>query len=84
MNGNIVTYFDSFRVERISEFKKFKDNKNITTSIHRIQACDSIMFGYFCIEFIGFMLNNKRLADVTNFVSPNNLNINDEILKYFQ
>ena len=42
------------------------------------------MFGYFCIEFIDFMLNNKRLADVTNLVSPNNLNINDEILKYFQ
>ena len=49
-----------------------------------MQACDSIMFEYFCIKFIDFILNNKRLADATNLVSPNNLNINDEkILNIF-
>ena len=31
-------------------------NKNIKTSIYRIQANDSIIFGYFCIGFIDFML----------------------------
>ena len=34
---------------------------------------DSIMggWGYFCIGFINFMLNNKRLADFTKLFSPN-------------
>ena len=56
---NNVTYFDSFVVEHIpKEIKAFNDNKNIATNIFRIQAYDSIMYGYFCI---GFMLAGKRL-----------------------
>ena len=43
MNDN-VTYFDSFGVEYISkEIRKLIGNKNITTTIYRIQAYDSIM-----------------------------------------
>ena len=46
--NNDVIYFDSFRVDHISkEIKAFIDNKNIKTSIFRIQAYDSIMCGYF-------------------------------------
>ena len=54
MNGDNVTYFDSFGVEYIpKEIKKFISNKNIKTNIYRIKANDSIMCGYFSIGFIG-------------------------------
>ena len=42
-----------------------KGNQNITTDICRIQTNDSIMWGYFCIGFIGFMLKGKSLLDYT-------------------
>ena len=49
-----------------------------------MQACDSIMCGYFCIGFINFMFNGKNLTDYTNFFSPNDFNKNDNIiLEYF-
>ena len=48
-------------------------NKNIKTSIFRIQDYYSIMCGYFCILFIEYMLNNKTLADFTNSFSTWNL-----------
>ena len=63
MQNNNVTYFNSFGVEHIpKEIKALinrtsssgSHNKNITTNIFRIQAYDSIMCGYFCIEFIDF------------------------------
>ena len=57
VNGDNVTNFNSFGVEYIpKEIKKFIGNKNITASIYRIQANDSIMCGYFCILFIDIML----------------------------
>ena len=37
----------------------------------RIQANDSIMCGYFYIEFIDFMLKDKSLLDYTKLFSPN-------------
>ena len=71
-----VTYFDSFVVEHIlKEIKTFINNKNIKTNIFRIQAYDSIMCGYFCIGFIGFMLAGKTLTEYTNPFSPNNFEI---------
>ena len=52
-----LTYFDSFEVEHIpKEIKKIINNKNVIANIFRIQACDSVMCGYFCIGFIDFML----------------------------
>ena len=55
------------------------------TNIYRIQAYDSIMYGYFCTGFIDFMLKGKSLLDYTNFFSPNDCEKNDKIiLKYFQ
>ena len=85
VNNKIVTYFDSFGVEHIpKEIVKFIVRKKIITNIYRIQAYDSIMCGYFCIGFINFMFNGKRLRDYTNLFSPNDFNKNDDIiLNYF-
>ena len=81
MNNNDVNYFDSFGVEHIpKEIKEFVRNKNIKTNIFRIQAYDSIMCGYFCTGFIGFMLKGKTLTEFTNFFSPNNFKVNDIII----
>ena len=83
--NNDVTYFDSFGVEHIpKEIRKFISNKNMKTNIFRIQVYDSIMCGYYCIRFIGFMLAGKTLTNFTNLSSPNNFKRNyDIILKYF-
>ena len=83
--NNIDTYFDSFGVEHISkEIKKFIGKKNIHANIFRIQAYDSVMWGYFCVGFIDFMLKDKSLIDFTNLFSPNDLYKNDDIiLNYF-
>ena len=60
-------------------------NKNIKTSIFRIQDYNSIMCGYFCILFIEYMLNDKTLTDFTHLFSPWNFEKNYEIIKrYFQ
>ena len=85
VQNNDVTYFDSFGVKHIpKEIKTFISNKNIKTNIFRIQAYDSIMCGYFCIEFIDFMLAGKTLTDFTNLFSPNNFKKNNDIiLNYF-
>ena len=56
----------------------------VKTNIFRIQAYDSIMCGYFCIEFIDFMFKGKSVTDYTNLFSPNVFKKNnDTILKYF-
>ena len=55
--------------------------------IYRIQAYDSIMYGFieFRIAFIDFMLKGKSLLDYTNLFSPNDYEKNDKtILKCFQ
>ena len=60
-------------------------NKNIKTSVFRIQDNNSIMCGYFCILFIEYMLNDKTLTDFTILFSPWNFEKNDDIIKkYFQ
>ena len=62
---NEAIYFDSFGIEHIPiEIKKFINNDKAKSSslegfesnIFRKQAYDSIMYGYFCIEFINYML----------------------------
>ena len=48
VNNKTVTYLDSFGVEHIpKEMEKFVNNKNIIANIFRLQAYDSVMFGYF-------------------------------------
>ena len=70
MNGNDVTYFDSFGADHIpKEIKKFIVNKSIIANIYRIQPNDSKMSEYFCIGFIGFMSKGKSLLDYTNLLS---------------
>ena len=85
VNNKTVTYFDSFGVEHIpKEIKKFINNKNIIANIFRIQTCDSVMCGYFCIGFIDYMLLGKSLTDCTNLFPSNNFKKNDDIvLNYF-
>ena len=58
--NNNVTYFDSVGVEQIpKEIKKFIGNKNIQANIFRIQAYDSVMCEYFCIEFIDIKVKQR-------------------------
>ena len=77
VKDNKVVYFDSFGIEDIcKEINKFIGNNKIKSNIininiFRIQAYDSIMCGYFCIEFINNMLKGKTLLDYTNLFSPN-------------
>ena len=85
-SNNNVTYFDSFGVEHIPKgMKAFINKSTIVTKIFRIQAYGSIICGYFCVGFIGFMLSRKTLTDFTNLFSPNNFKKkNDDIaLNYF-
>ena len=50
---NEIVYFDSFGVEHIpEEIKKFIENKNIKANIFRLQANNSVMCGYFCIDLL--------------------------------
>ena len=71
---NEAIYFHSFGIEHIpNEINKFIANKNIISNIFRIQAYNSIMCGYFCIEFINYMFKGKTLLDYTNLFSPTDL-----------
>ena len=60
-NKNNIIYFDSFGIEHIpKEIKKFIGNKNIISNIFRIQSNNSIVCGYFGIEFIDFIIASKN------------------------
>ena len=75
-------YFDSFGIEHIpKEINKFIGNNDMKSNIFRIQAYDSIMCGYFCVEFIKYMLKGKTLLDYTNLFSPNDFKKNDKIIR---
>ena len=39
------------------------------------------MCGYFCIEFINYMLKGKTLLDYSNLFSPNDFKKNDRVIK---
>ena len=77
-----TVYFDSFGIENIpKEITHAIGDKEIKANIFRIQAYDSIICGYFCIEFINYMLKGKTLLDYTNLFSPNDFKKNDQIIK---
>ena len=79
--NNNVTYFDSFGVKYIlKEIKKSIDKSTVITNIFRIQAYDSVIYGYFCIRFINSILAGKTLTDFINLLSPNNFKNNDDII----
>ena len=85
-NRNEIVYFDSFGVKHIpEEIQKFIGNKNIKADIFRVQSNNSVMCGYFCTEFIDFMIADKKLTDYTNLFSPHDFKKNDNIiLSYFK
>ena len=79
---NEAIYFDSFGIEHIpNEIKRIIGKNNIKSNIFRIQAYDSIMCGYYCIEFINYMLKGKTLLDYTNLFFHNDFKKNDKITK---
>ena len=83
VNAINIIYFDSFGIEHNpKEIKKFIRSKNNITITYRIQA-HILMFGYFCIVFIGFMLKGKSLLDYTNLFSLNDYEKNDKIILNF-
>ena len=86
VKNNEVIYFDSFGVEHLpKEIKRFIEHKNIKRNIFRIQADNSIMYGYFCIGFIDFMFAGRSLIDFTSLFSPYEFKKNDYIiLSYFK
>ena len=52
-------------------------------NMFRIQASNSIICGYFCIEFTGFMLAGKTLTDYTSLFSPYDFDKNDNVILSF-
>ena len=44
-------------------------NKNIKVNIFRVKPNNSVMCGYFCIEFVDFMLAGKNLTNFRNMFS---------------
>ena len=68
MNGGNVTNFDIFGVEYIpKEIQKIIDKKNITKNVYRRKVNDSIMFGYFYIEYIDIMIKAKIFYNIPIF-----------------
>ena len=49
----------------------------------RVQPNDSVMCGYFCIGFIGFMLAGKKLTDYTNLFYFHDFKKNDNIILFY-
>ena len=80
VNGNTATYFNRFKAEHIpEEMKAFIDNKNIVANIYRVEAYDSIMYGYLCNGFIDSLFKSKTLTDFTNLSLPHNFENNDKV-----
>ena len=79
IKSNEFVYFDSFGIEHgPKEINKLiGSKKNFKANILKIQAYNSIMCGYFCIEFINYILKGKTLLDYTNLFSPNDFEKND-------
>ena len=68
-NTNEIVYFNSFGAEHVpEEIKEFIGNKNIKANTFRVQANNSIIYGYFCIELIEFMLAGRKLTDFTSLL----------------
>ena len=77
-----MVYFYSFGIEHIpKEINKFIGNNGIKSNIFRIQARDSIMCGYLCIEIINYMLKGKTLLGYTNLFSPNDFKKSNQVIK---
>ena len=62
-----IIYFYSFSVEHVPKgIKNFIGYKNIKTNIFIVQANNSIiMCGYFCFEYLDFVIAGKTLIYYT-------------------
>ena len=81
VKNNEITYFDSFGAEHVpTEIMHFTRNKGIKTKLSRIQADNSIMYGYFCIGFIDFIFAGRSLIDFISLFSPYDFKKNDKII----
>ena len=60
--------------------KKFVGHKIVKANIYRIQVCDSVLCGYFCIGFICVIFKGKSLTDFTNLFSLYNFKENDKVI----
>ena len=69
---------------KLNIFQKILKNlivkENISTSIYKKQANDLIMCGYFCIEFIDFMVRCESFLDYTNLFPPKQCEKNEKII----
>ena len=86
IDKNTAVFFDSFGVKYIPEevLSKMKD-KVIAHNIFRIRDDDSIICGFYCIAFIGYILVGKMLLDDTKLFFRNNNKKNDKIIcKYIR
>ena len=83
VNGNIVIYLIAFGVNIFQNKLKSLWEKNIIAKMYRIQVYDSIMCGYFCIEFIDFMPKGKTSLDYANLFYPNKYEKNDIIILHY-
>ena len=83
VNGNIVIYLIAFGVNIFQNKLKSLWEKNIIAKMYRIQVYDSIMCGYFCIEFIDFMLKGKTSLHYANLFYPNKYEKNDIIILHY-
>ena len=54
------------------KIKKLIVKKKVQTNIYRIQAYDSVIYGYFCVGVIDITLKGKSLTGFTITFSPNN------------
>ena len=80
-NKSEIVYFDSFGVKHVpEEIKESFGNENIIANIFWVQANISVMCGYFCIKFIGFMLEGKQLTDFTSLFCPYHFKKSDDII----
>ena len=76
-----TVYFDTFGIEHMpKEINRFINN-DIKTNMFKIQAYDSIVCGYFCIEFINYMLKGKTLLDYNNLFFLKDFKKNDRVIK---
>ena len=85
-NRNQFVSFNKFGDENVpEEIKEFVGNKKLKANIFLVQANYSLMYGYFCTEFIDFILAGKKLSDFTSFFTPHDFKKNDDIiLSYFK
>ena len=86
IDKNTAVLFDSFGVKYIPEevLSKMKD-KVIAHNIFRIRDDDSIICGFYCIAFIGYILVGKMLLDDTKLFFRNDNKKNDKIIcKYIR